>query len=80
MSTQHPFALLKVERELTEEQRAIQAVTRQFVNERIKPNIAEWFESGELPARDLAKELGSIGLLGLHLQGYGCAGSGILGS
>ena len=75
MSTQHPFVLLKVERELTDEQRAIQAVTRQFVNERIKPNIAEWFESGDLPARDLAKELGSIGLLGMHLQGYGCAGT-----
>lgn len=75
MTTQHPFDLIKVERELNDEQRAIQAVTRQYVNDRIKPDIAQWFESGELPARELALELGSIGLLGMHLQGYGCAGT-----
>ena len=74
MEIQHPFGLLDIERELNEEQKAIQAVVRKFVNDRIKPNIAGWFESGEIPARELAKELGTIGLLGMHLSGYGCAG------
>ncbi len=75
MATQHPFALLDVERELTQEQGEIQSVTRQYVENRIKPNIANWYETGEIPARELAKELGEIGLLGMHLEGYGCAGT-----
>ena len=75
MTTQHPFALLDVERDLTQEHREIQAVTRQYVEDRIKPNIGNWYESGEIPARELAKELGEIGLLGMHLEGYGCAGT-----
>ena len=74
MEIQHPFRLLDIERELNEEQKAIQAVVRNFVTDRIRPHIAQWFESGEIPARDLAKELGEIGLLGMHLTGYGCAG------
>ena len=34
-----------------------------------------WYESGDLPARELAKEFGALGLLGMHLEGYGCAGT-----
>lgn len=75
MTTQHPFALLDVERELSLEQREIQAVTKRYVEDRIKPNIGGWFETGDIPARELAKELGEIGLLGMHLEGYGCAGT-----
>jgi len=42
---------------------------------RIDPYVAEWFEAGEIPnIRGLTRELGSLGLLGTHLQGYGCAG------
>ncbi|NED84035.1 acyl-CoA dehydrogenase, partial [Streptomyces sp. SID11233] len=42
----------------------------------VEPCIAGWYESGELPAvRELARELGSLGLLGMHLEGYGCAGT-----
>ena len=74
MEIQHPFSLLDIERELNEEQKAIQAVVCNFVTDRIRPNIAQWFESGDIPVRDLAKELGTIGLLGMHLTGYGCAG------
>lgn len=75
MNTQHPFALLAVERELTDEQRAIQSVTRKFVSDRIRPQIAKWFEDGDLPVRELAQELGGIGVLGMHLDGYECAGT-----
>lgn len=75
MTTKHPFALLDVERELSKEQREIQSVTKKYVQDRIHPSIAHWFESGEIPVRELAKELGEIGLLGMHLEGYGCAGT-----
>ena len=75
MPLQHPFAMLDIERELTQEQREIQSVTRQYVEDRVRPNIANWYETGEIPAHELARELGEIGLLGMHLEGYGCAGT-----
>jgi glutaryl-CoA dehydrogenase len=75
MTPQHPFALLDIERELTQEQREIQAVTRKYVADRIRPNIGNWFESADIPVGELAVELGEIGLLGMHLLGYGCAGT-----
>jgi glutaryl-CoA dehydrogenase len=75
MTTQHPFALLDLERELSQEQREIQSVTRRYVQKRIAPNIGNWYETGEIPVRELAQELGEIGLLGMHLEGYGCAGT-----
>ena len=71
----HPFDLLDIQRELTQEQREIQAVTRSFVNDRVRPQIGQWFETSEIPVRELAQELGEIGLLGMHLEGYGCAGT-----
>ena len=75
MALQHPFALLDVERELSQDQRDIQSATRTFVTDRIRPHIADWFESADLPIHELAIELGNIGLLGMHLDGYGCAGT-----
>ncbi len=59
---------------LSEEERLIQDTVRSFVNDKIKPYIAEWFEQGISPA-ELATELGDLGLLGMHLRGYGCAGT-----
>ncbi|MBO0840780.1 MAG: acyl-CoA dehydrogenase family protein, partial [Sciscionella sp.] len=52
-------------------------LVRTFCAERVQPHIADWFESGHVPrARELAAELGKLGLLGMHLDGYGCAGMG----
>jgi glutaryl-CoA dehydrogenase len=45
------------------------------VDEHVRPHVAQWYETGELPARDLARTFGSVGLLGMHLDGYGCAGT-----
>lgn len=59
---------------LSVEEQLIQQTVRSFVTEKVKPRIAEWFEDGESP-RELAAELGALGLLGMHLQGYGCAGT-----
>jgi glutaryl-CoA dehydrogenase len=57
----------------TPEELALRDRVRGFVDERIRPNIGEWYESAHFP-RGLAKELGTLGLLGMHLTGYGCAG------
>jgi glutaryl-CoA dehydrogenase len=59
---------------LSEEERLIQDSVRSFVNDKIKPYIAEWFEQGISP-KELATELGDLGLLGMHLHGYGCTGT-----
>jgi glutaryl-CoA dehydrogenase len=72
---QSPFALLDLDSLLSEEERAIRDVVRQYVEARIKPHVGDWFESGEIPARELALELGELGTLGMHLEGYGCAGT-----
>ncbi|MFI1459115.1 acyl-CoA dehydrogenase family protein [Nocardia carnea] len=60
---------------LTPEEIEIRSTVRKFAAERIRPHIAEWFEEGRLPARELAVELGSLGVLGMHLEGYDCAGT-----
>ncbi|MEZ0089347.1 acyl-CoA dehydrogenase family protein [Streptacidiphilus sp. EB129] len=55
---------------------AVRDTVRAWCNDRVMPYVADWFESGELPGiRELARELGSIGALGMHLEGYGCAGA-----
>ena len=45
-----------------------------MVDEHVRPHVAQWFEQGTLPARELALEFGKLGVLGMHLEGYGCAG------
>ncbi|MDQ4062347.1 MAG: acyl-CoA dehydrogenase family protein, partial [Actinomycetota bacterium] len=58
---------------LSGEERAIRDEARVFVEERIKPNIKEWWEKAIFP-KEIVPEMGSLGLLGMHLSGYGCAG------
>ena len=65
---------LDLDRLLSEEERLIRDTTRGFVTDKVLPEIAGWFERGHFP-RELAKELGGLGLLGMHLEGYGCAGT-----
>ena len=60
---------------LSEDEKEIRAAVRQFCDGRIDPVIGQWFEAGEIPdIRGLTQELGSLGVLGMHLEGYGCAG------
>ncbi|MGW4248630.1 acyl-CoA dehydrogenase family protein [Nocardia sp. NPDC004722] len=67
--------LFAIDSLLSEEERDIRDTVRAFAGERLRPHIAEWFEAGTFPARELAPELGKLGLLGMHLEGYGCAGT-----
>jgi glutaryl-CoA dehydrogenase len=69
-----PLDFLDLDRLLDEEERLIRDTTRGFVADKLLPEIAGWFERGHFP-RELAKELGGLGLLGMHLHGYGCAGT-----
>ncbi|MEU0485686.1 acyl-CoA dehydrogenase family protein [Streptosporangium sp. NPDC006013] len=66
--------LLRIDDTLSEEQRLIRDTVRDFVADRVLPHIGDWFEEATFPARELAPALGSLGVLGMHLQGYGCAG------
>jgi glutaryl-CoA dehydrogenase len=70
-----PLDLLDLDALLSEEERQIRAVVRQLVDARIRPHISDWYESGQAPVRELAVEFGKLGLLGMHLTGYGCAGA-----
>ncbi len=67
--------LLRIDDELSDEERLVRDTVRKFAADRIMPHIADWFEAGILPT-DLVPELGQLGLLGMHLKGYGCAGMG----
>jgi glutaryl-CoA dehydrogenase len=70
-----PTDLLRIDDELTDEERLVRDTVRKFAADRVMPHVADWFEAGTLPG-ELLPELGKLGLLGMHLTGYGCAGMG----
>jgi len=67
--------LLDLDALLTPEDKELRETIRRFGEQRLRPHIAEWFEAGEVPVRELAADLGKLGILGMHLEGYGCGGS-----
>ena len=69
-----PLDFLGIDALLTDDERLIRDTVRAFVRDRVLPNIAQWFEGHTFP-KAMAKELGDLGLLGMHLHGYGCAGT-----
>jgi len=66
--------ILGIDALLSHEERLIRETVRGFVRDRVLPDVARWFEEGILP-RELGRELGTLGLLGMHLEGYGCPGA-----
>jgi glutaryl-CoA dehydrogenase len=72
--TTDPLDFLAIDALLSDEERAIRDTVRAWVRERILPEIGEWFEQGILP-RELAQEVGRLGLFGMHLDGYGLPGA-----
>ncbi len=70
-----PLDLLDVDALLSDEERQIRDTVRRVVDDRVRPHVAEWYEAGHAPVRELTKEFGALGLLGMHLTGYGCAGA-----
>jgi len=73
--TQTLTQLFELDSLLSDEEIEIRSTVRKFVTERIRPHVPEWFEAARIPARELAEELGGLGVLGMHLEGYGCAGT-----
>jgi glutaryl-CoA dehydrogenase len=69
-----PVDFIDVAGLFSDEERLVRDTVRAYVRDRILPNIVQWFEEGTLP-RELGRELGRLGLLGMHLEGYGCAGA-----
>jgi glutaryl-CoA dehydrogenase len=69
--------LLRIDDELSPEERLVRDTVRDFAAKKILPHVADWFEAGTLP-RELFPEVGQLGLLGMHLTGYGCAGMGAI--
>jgi glutaryl-CoA dehydrogenase len=74
MNTPDPMDFLDLDALLTDEERMIRDTVKKFVDNSVMPGIEKWFESADFP-REMAHELGSLGLLGMHLEGYGCAGT-----
>jgi glutaryl-CoA dehydrogenase len=67
--------LLDLDDDLDADDRLLRDTVRKFADDRLRPNVQQWFEDGALPARELAQEFGALGVLGMHLSGYGCQGA-----
>jgi glutaryl-CoA dehydrogenase len=70
-----PLELLALDTLLNGEEIAMRDVVRKVVDEQVRPHIAGWFEHASTPVRELARRFGELGLLGMHLSGYGCTGA-----
>ncbi|RZF06079.1 acyl-CoA dehydrogenase family protein [Streptomyces albidoflavus] len=74
-----PVDPLGLEALLGDEDRAVRDTVRRYCDDRIAPHIGDWFERGDIPdLPGLARDFGAMGLLGMHLEGYGCAGTSAL--
>lgn len=74
MTLTDPLQLLDIPATFDPDERDIQTTVARFLTDRVRPHIGEWFEAGHFP-RELVKELGGLGVLGMHLDGYGAAGT-----
>ncbi|MDG4833766.1 acyl-CoA dehydrogenase family protein [Solwaraspora sp. WMMD1047] len=70
-----PLDLLELDALLSDEERQIRDAVRRLLDAEVRPQVADWYEQGRMPARELALQFGKLGLLGMHLTGYGCAGT-----
>ena len=77
-TTLNPKDYLDTDWLLSDEEKLIRENVRTYVDNEVLPHIGDWFDKGELPARELAKGFGELGLLGMHLEGYGCAGASVM--
>ncbi len=69
-----PNDFLAIDALLSNEEKLLRDTVRRFVRERILPDISTWFEEGRFP-KSASDEMGALGLFGMHLEGYGCAGT-----
>ncbi|HEX7098827.1 MAG TPA: acyl-CoA dehydrogenase family protein [Acidimicrobiia bacterium] len=74
LATPDPNDFLDIDSLFDDEERLLRDTVREFVRKEVLPNVGEWWEQGIFPV-ELAKTMGDMGLLGMHLEGYGCAGT-----
>jgi glutaryl-CoA dehydrogenase len=70
-----PHDFLGIDSLLSEDERLLRDTVRSYVEKEIKPHVADWWDEGVIPHHDLARAFGELGMLGMHLEGYGCAGT-----
>jgi glutaryl-CoA dehydrogenase len=70
----NPRDVLALDALLNQDEVLLRDTVRRFVGDRILPEVADWYERGTFP-KEMALEFGRLGLLGMHLEGYGCAGT-----
>ncbi|HWI72462.1 MAG TPA: acyl-CoA dehydrogenase family protein [Baekduia sp.] len=70
-----PKDFLNIDHLLSDEERDMRDSVRAFVANEVVPHVGDWFEAAEVPIGELAPALGKLGVLGMHLTGYGCAGT-----
>ncbi len=75
MAAQTPDELFGIDTLLQPDERDMAASVRQLLRTQVRPHLADWYEAGSVPVKELAPTLGELGLLGMHLEGYGCAGT-----
>lgn len=70
-----PHDFLGIDSLLSDEEALLRDTVRSYVEKEINPHVAEWWDEGRIPHQDLAAAFGELGMLGMHLEGYGCAGT-----
>lgn len=70
-----PLELFDLDGQVSDIDLDIRDTVRAALDRSVRPRVRQWYEDADLPAKELAKELGDLGLLGMHLEGYGCAGT-----
>lgn len=70
-----PHDFLDIDSLLSSEEILLRDTVRTYVEKEITPNVGDWWDEGKIPTADLAKAFGDLGMLGMHLAGYGCAGT-----
>ena len=70
-----PHDFLEIDSLLSDEEILLRDTMRTYVEKEITPNVGDWWDEGVIPHADLAKAFGDLGMLGMHLEGYGCAGT-----
>lgn len=72
---ENPKDFLATDTLLADDELMLRDTVRRYVSDKILPDVGEWFDAGEFPYKEVSKAVGDLGLLGMHLTGYGCAGS-----
>lgn len=73
--TQTPDEILGLDSVFDKEDLEWAGIVRSWLDDNVREQIGDYYLEGTIPARELAKGLGELGVLGMHLEGYGCGGA-----